>query len=133
MSKKITVQNGDLTFDVTTGNIVANVPLLVQEQTTANTDVAGYGQFWVKDDAPNVPMFTDDTGADFNLTASSVGGPSVVSNLKSATLTDTDPGASNFQMSTTNPSTDSIASVNPPACTRPKIGTIPGTNAPGIR
>jgi len=34
------------------------------------TPVATKGQFWVKDDAPNKPFFTDDAGNDFDLTRS---------------------------------------------------------------
>jgi hypothetical protein len=39
------------------------------ERTTAVTmqTPAGYGRWWVRDDAPNVPMFTDDTGTDWVL------------------------------------------------------------------
>jgi len=36
------------------------------------TPVATFGEFWVRNDAPNVPMFTDDAGTDFVL--NSVGG-----------------------------------------------------------
>lgn len=34
------------------------------EQAAARVDIAGYGQSWIKDDAPNIPMYTDDTGVD---------------------------------------------------------------------
>ena len=37
------------------------------EQTAANGDTAGFGQFWVGDLTPNVPRFTDDAGTDFNI------------------------------------------------------------------
>lgn len=33
----------------------------------ARADIATFGQFWVRDGTPYVPMFTDDTGADFTL------------------------------------------------------------------
>lgn len=33
----------------------------------STASVAGLGIFWVKDDAPNVPYFTDDTAADYQL------------------------------------------------------------------
>jgi hypothetical protein len=36
----------------------------MDEKASANADVAGYGQFWVRNDTPNTPMFTDDTGVD---------------------------------------------------------------------
>jgi len=38
--------------------------IFILESAAADADVAGDGQFWVKNDAPNVPMFTDDTGGD---------------------------------------------------------------------
>ena len=38
--------------------------LLIKETADAGTDVAGYGQLWVHDDAPNTLWFTDDTGVD---------------------------------------------------------------------
>jgi len=42
--------------------------VLINEITDAETDVAGYGQVWVKDDTPNKLMFTDDAGADIAVT-----------------------------------------------------------------
>ena len=41
--------------------------LAMHEVAAAPVDVAGRGQFWVRDDAPNTPMFTDDVGTDFEL------------------------------------------------------------------
>ena len=38
--------------------------IFVEERASAVADVANYGQFWVRNDAPNVPMFTDDAGND---------------------------------------------------------------------
>ncbi len=43
--------------------------LFFAEHAAAITQVAGYGQFWVRDDVPNVPMFTNDVGTDFVLNA----------------------------------------------------------------
>ena len=37
------------------------------EQAAANADVAGEGQWWVKTATPNIPMFTNDAGSDFQL------------------------------------------------------------------
>jgi hypothetical protein len=50
---------------VTFGNekTVLNTAFM-NERAAAVADVAGDGQFWVRDDAPNVPMFTDDDGSD---------------------------------------------------------------------
>ncbi len=41
----------------------------IEEKTVAASAGAGSGQFWVRDDAPNTPMFTDDAGTDFVLNA----------------------------------------------------------------
>jgi|10_taG_2_1085330.scaffolds.fasta_scaffold00110_34 hypothetical protein len=46
----------------------------VGESAAAVADVANYGQFWVKSDTPNVPMFTDDAGTDVQLGAAGGGG-----------------------------------------------------------
>lgn len=40
----------------------------------STTPVAGLGIFWVKDDTPNVPYFTDDTGTDHLLLPSTIMG-----------------------------------------------------------
>jgi hypothetical protein len=40
-----------------------------EERSTAGPDLATYGQFWVRNDIPNTPMFTDDVGTDFVLNA----------------------------------------------------------------
>jgi hypothetical protein len=50
----------------------SNVSLALQEDSVVGADVPGYGQFWVRDDVPNVPMFTDDAGTDFVLNESGV-------------------------------------------------------------
>lgn len=42
-------------------------PLFIDEQASATGDLAGYGQIWVKNDAPNTLWFTDDTGVDYRL------------------------------------------------------------------
>lgn len=45
----------------------------IGEKAAAGADEAGEGQWWVRDDAPNTPMFTDDAGNDFDLSAGSAG------------------------------------------------------------
>ena len=47
-----------------------NIAML--EKAAAPADVAAYGQFWVRNDVPNTPMFTDDAGTDFELNARAV-------------------------------------------------------------
>lgn len=42
-------------------------PILLAEIAAADASVAGFGQIWVRDDAPNVLVFTDDDGDDHDL------------------------------------------------------------------
>ena len=50
------------------GNNLDNVGVaFLIEQAAADADVAGSGQFWVKTATPNVAMFTDDAGTDFQI------------------------------------------------------------------
>ncbi len=56
---------GDVT--VTKDLTVLGGSIYVTEQSAAAGDTGGRGQFWVKDDSPNVPMFTGDTGVDREL------------------------------------------------------------------
>jgi hypothetical protein len=58
-------------LDVTVGsadtNYVAKFSgggIMIKEQANADTDIAAYGQLWVKSDTPNTLQFTDDTGVD---------------------------------------------------------------------
>lgn len=46
----------------------------LDEQSSAGTSTAGYGQIWVKDTAPNTLYFTDDSGTDHQLGAGGGGG-----------------------------------------------------------
>jgi len=41
----------------------------IEQKAAQGAVTAQRGEFWVRNDAPNVPMFTDDTGADFVLNA----------------------------------------------------------------
>jgi hypothetical protein len=52
------------TFNKTTDSIVLDGSVSLKEKATANADTAAYGQFWVKDDIPCSPYFTDDAGND---------------------------------------------------------------------
>lgn len=53
----------------TDGLKIDDITLFLEERVAAAADVATYGQFWVRDDVPNTPMFTDDVGTDFELNA----------------------------------------------------------------
>jgi hypothetical protein len=44
-------------------------PMFILEQAAAEADVPGFGQLWVKNDAPNTLWFTDDAGNDIQLGA----------------------------------------------------------------
>lgn len=50
-----------------TGGVLFDDSLYVREKAAADADIATQGQFWVRDDAPNTPMFTDDAGTDLDL------------------------------------------------------------------
>jgi len=41
--------------------------LKLREIAAATADIAAYGQWWVRSDTPNTPMFTDDAGTDFEI------------------------------------------------------------------
>jgi hypothetical protein len=89
---------GNLTFDGTTlavtGAATVSTDLTVTEsvylieQAAAGADTATRGQIWVRDDAPNTLMFTDDAGNDF--TAHNV---LEIDYAYSSTVTAADPGA----------------------------------------
>jgi hypothetical protein len=53
---------------------VSYKPMLLQEVAAAASDVAAYGQLWVKNDTPNTLWFTDDAGADKQLAGKSFTG-----------------------------------------------------------
>lgn len=58
---------GDVSLEPVSNVTRINGSLYLDEQSAANADTAGRGQFWVRDDTPNVAMFTDDTGTDYEL------------------------------------------------------------------
>ncbi len=43
------------------------LPIYIEEQATANPDIAAYGQLWVRLATPNELWFTDDAGTDFGI------------------------------------------------------------------
>jgi len=64
------VANQTFTGTTTVDVLSVTGTVYIDEAAAASTDVAGSGQFWVKNGAPNIPMFTDDAGTDFLLSAS---------------------------------------------------------------
>jgi hypothetical protein len=49
-------------LDFANDRIINYAPIFMQEQAAANSDTAAFGQFWVRDDSPNTPMYTADAG-----------------------------------------------------------------------
>ena len=72
------------------GAVTVAETLFLQERATAAADVAGDGQFWVRNDVPNTPMFTDDAGTDFVLTALGGAGAAVTKHKTADTIKTTD-------------------------------------------
>lgn len=68
------VVNGKLTV---TGLIDPTGLVLTEQSSNPSPVSAGIGTFWVLDDAPTVPMFTDDTGVDWRLTLTSGTSPGI--------------------------------------------------------
>ena len=67
-------------LDVTVGSADVNYAakfsgggILVKEQSAADTDIAAYGQLWIKNASPNELFFTDDAGQDFNIGSRTAG------------------------------------------------------------
>lgn len=65
------VAGGELLITQPT-NVRINSVIALQDKASPPSDVPGYGQLWVRNDTPNILVFTDDTGTDFDLNA--VGG-----------------------------------------------------------
>lgn len=59
------------TINATGAYISTKDIVLVESADHSETPTAARGQFWVRNDTPNVPVFTDDAGTDHVLTASS--------------------------------------------------------------
>lgn len=76
-----------------------------EEQASAAADIGTEGQWWTRNDAPNTPMFTDDTGVDHVLNAAGGGSPSVDTfNYQfSTSIVQTDPGAGFLRLNSATP------------------------------
>lgn len=59
----------------TTGLKINDVPLYFEERAADGGAVGGFGQVWVRNDNPNVLMYTDDTGVDFVISTGGGGSP----------------------------------------------------------
>lgn len=47
--------------------LLNNDGVYIKEKSSDATDIAAYGQFWVKSATPNIPIYTDDAGGDYYL------------------------------------------------------------------
>ena len=65
---QLTSTSSDINLISGGGNIHCADPISITETASAPVDVAGRGQIWVKNDAPNNLYFTDDTGQDVAIT-----------------------------------------------------------------
>lgn len=72
------VVNGKLTV---TGLIDPTGLVLSEQGSDPASTGAGEGTFWVRNDTPNTPMFTDDAGTDWELARTSGSGTSLVWNV----------------------------------------------------
>jgi len=59
----------------TSGLKLNDIPLYFEERAADAGTVPGYGEVWVRNDAPNVLMYTDDTGVDFVISTGGGGSP----------------------------------------------------------
>ncbi|KKK95686.1 hypothetical protein LCGC14_2670300, partial [marine sediment metagenome] len=60
--------------------------LFIAESASADADVAAFGQFWVKSQAPNEPWFTDDEGNDIFIGQGDYAGIAVDGNANPTTI-----------------------------------------------
>jgi len=66
--------SGDVEFNFGSG-------IKINEKAAANADIANKGQIWVRSDVPNVLMYTDDAGTDFEIGGAGVGGGNAVGSI----------------------------------------------------
>ena len=77
--------------------------LLISEKGSAHSQLAGEGQWWTRNDVPNVPMFTDDAGVDHNLLETQ-GGSSIIAAYRFDTsIVEADPGAGDLRYDNATP------------------------------
>ena len=76
-SARLSVTNTGITLtqpiDMEGNDINDGGVIFLNEQAAAEADIAGQGQVWVKTQTPNILMFTDDAGTDFEVSVSASG------------------------------------------------------------
>lgn len=79
-------------------DIPAGAAFRLGEKAAAETSEAGFGQLWVRDDAPNVLVFTDDTGVDTVLGAGGggIGGSIAINQIAVGSGVDTIGGSADL-------------------------------------
>lgn len=78
----VTTQKDDVILDDPADDNVTG--FVIAEKTTALANVAGFGEVWVRDDVPNVLVFTDDAGTDFVIGGAGTGLTSLTEDLTTA-------------------------------------------------
>jgi hypothetical protein len=114
-----------------TGDILLEAgSLYLKELSAARTDIAAWGQFWVKDDAPNTPYFTDDAGTDKQLAVFDVdNGEMIVTSNQTATIetADTPHAFTGFSTGTVNDFTFNAGITGAITAYADYSGTVAGT------
>jgi len=121
-----TVETNDLEVDgklTVTGLIDPTGVVLDEQAAVPSPTIAGKGTLWVRNDAPNRLMFTDDTGADFPLgTGGDVNGPAAATDTAVAIFD----GATGKLIKNSSLTTATGADL-----TVPGVATLGGTAFPG--
>jgi hypothetical protein len=79
-----TAQTITILFDPTASAVGQPNPIVLPEIAGAGPDVPGEGQVWVRDDVPNVLIFTDDLGTDHDLLNTPLANPIVLAEIAAA-------------------------------------------------
>src|SRR3990167_9826368 len=67
VNNQIGVWTGDGTLEGDASFLWDGTGLKIGEVAAAAADTAAFGQIWIKNDVPNILMFTDDAGTDFTI------------------------------------------------------------------
>jgi len=101
--------------------------LYIFEQASASTSQAQSGQFWVRDDVPNDPRFTDDAGNDFGIALA----PGRITTNNSFNFNSTDNRAENFVGSYFDGGNDTITLEDSTSQVNWPVGVVINIIAPG--
>jgi hypothetical protein len=98
----ITSDTGAISFGnenlTTTGGLASTNLLVTEGADHVNTPGAGKGEFWVRNDTPCVPVFTDDAGTDHVLTTAVATIPIIIDVTNETSTVVTGTGVRTFRM-----------------------------------